>query len=116
MDTPQGHPALESVMLLIVADFMPKSAIFDGLAPVSARTSFGKAGRKVAAGWQTAPMKSTIVESGAYAHLRAAPLLDAGTGPADPGRHACRPALAICPADGLIRKMIGPRRPAITPG
>ena len=31
MDTPQGHPALESVMLLIVADSMPKSAIFDGL-------------------------------------------------------------------------------------
>ena len=31
MDTPQGHPALESVMLLIVADFMPKSAIFDSL-------------------------------------------------------------------------------------
>ena len=27
-------------MLLIVADFMPKSAIFDGLAPVSAPTSF----------------------------------------------------------------------------
>ena len=76
MDTPQGHPALESVMLLIVADFMPKSAIFDGLAPVSARTSFGKAGRKVAAGWQTSPMKSTIVECEAYAHLRAAPLLE----------------------------------------
>ena len=50
MDTPQGHPSLESVMLLIVADFMPKSAIFDGLAPVSAPTSFGKAGRKVAVG------------------------------------------------------------------
>ena len=26
MDTPQGHPALESVMLLIVADFGTKSA------------------------------------------------------------------------------------------
>ena len=50
MDTPQGHPALESVMLLIVSDFMPKSAIFDGLARVSARTPFGKAGRKVADG------------------------------------------------------------------
>ena len=50
MDTPQGHPALESVMLLIVADFMPKPAIFDGLARVSARTSFGKTGRKVTGG------------------------------------------------------------------
>ena len=50
MDTPQGHPALESVMLLIVADFGIKSAIFDGLAPVSARMSFGKAGREVAVG------------------------------------------------------------------
>ena len=36
MDTPQGHPALESVMLLIVADFMPKSAIFRALARVLA--------------------------------------------------------------------------------
>ena len=50
MDTPQGHPALESVMLLIMADFSIKSVIFDGLAPVSARMSFGKAGRKVADG------------------------------------------------------------------
>ena len=61
-------------------------------------------------------MKSTIVESGTYAHLRATPLLDAGAGPADPGRHARRPTLAVRPADGLIRKLIGPRRPAITPG
>ena len=50
MDTPQGHPALESVMLLIVADFGIKSAIFDGLAPVSARLPEGHAGRKVAVG------------------------------------------------------------------
>ena len=61
-------------------------------------------------------MNFAIVESGAYAHLRAAPLLDAGTGPADPGRHARRPALAVCHADGLIRKITGPRRPAIAPG
>ena len=33
-----------------MTDFMPKSAIFDGLAPVSARTPFGKAGRKVTDG------------------------------------------------------------------
>ena len=38
-------------------------------------------------------MKSAPVESGAYAHPRAAPLLDAGTGPAHPGRHAGRPWL-----------------------
>ena len=31
MDTPQGHPALESVMLLIVADFRAKSAIRVGV-------------------------------------------------------------------------------------
>ena len=36
MDTPQGHPALESVMLLIVADFMPNSAIFRALGLSSA--------------------------------------------------------------------------------
>ena len=36
---------------------------------------------------------SAIVESGAYAHPRAAPLLDAGAGPADPGRHARQPWL-----------------------
>ena len=34
------------------------------------------------------------------------PMLDAGTGPADPGR----------PADGRIRKIAGPRRAAIMPG
>ena len=61
-------------------------------------------------------MNFAIVESGAYAHPRAAPLLEAGTGPADPGRHACRPALADRRADGLMRKLAGPRRPAITPG
>ena len=60
-------------------------------------------------------MNSAIVELGAYAHSRAAPLLDAGAGPADLGRHARRPALAARPADGLIRKVAGPRRPAITP-
>ena len=35
---------------------------------------------------------------GAHAHPRAAPLLDAGTGPGNPGRHgrhARRPALAV---------------------
>ena len=61
-------------------------------------------------------MNSATVESGAYARPQAAPLLDAGTGPADPGRHARRPTLAVRPADGLIRKIAGPRRPAITSG
>ena len=61
-------------------------------------------------------MKSATVESGAYAHPLDAPLLDVGTGPADPGRHASQPALAVHPADGLIQKIAGPRRPAITPG
>ena len=37
-------------------------------------------------------MKSAIVESGAYARPRAAPLLDAETGPANSSRHARRPA------------------------
>ena len=32
---------------------------------------------------------------GAHARPRAAPLLDAGTGPANPGRHARRPVLAV---------------------
>ena len=36
MDTPQGHPALESVMLLIMADFQVKSAIVRALARVLA--------------------------------------------------------------------------------
>ena len=61
-------------------------------------------------------MKSATVELGASARPRAALPLDAGTGPADPGRHARRSALAARPADGLIRKLAGPRRPAITPG
>ena len=47
-------------------------------------------------------MKSVIVELGAYPHPRADPLLDAGTDPAHPGRHARRPTLAARPADGLI--------------
>ena len=33
-----------------MAEFMPKSAIFDGLARVSARLPAGRAGRKVAVG------------------------------------------------------------------
>ena len=32
------------------------------------------------------------------------------------GRYARRPALPARPADGLICKIAGPRRPAITPG
>ncbi len=115
MDTPQGHPALESVMLLIVADFIPNSAIFRALglssAPPQARR-WGWIGVEVA----ELLMKSATVESGTYAQPRAAPLLDAGKGPADPSRHARRPALAFRPADGLIRKIANPRRPAITPG
>ena len=64
MDTPQGHPALESVMLLIVADFTLKSAILhpvgsDSGAVVS--TVLGMVGRKMA----ELLMKSAIVESGA---------------------------------------------------
>ena len=43
-------------------------------------------------------MNSAIVESGAYARPRAAPLLDAETGPANPGRHTRRSALAVRPA------------------
>ena len=64
-------------------------------------------------------MKSATVELGAYAPrklpycwtpeqvrqiLAALPALPAER------------ALAVCPADGLIRKLVGPRRPAITPG
>ena len=98
-----------------VADFQVKSSIFHALgSPGRTRKRGPRAGSP--AGWQTAPMKSATVELGAYARLRAAPLLDAGTDPAHPGRHACRPALAARPADGLIRKLAGPRRPAITPG
>ena len=115
MDTPQGHPALESVMLLIGADFMPKSAIFDSLPQFRPPRPSGRRAEKLLTVADFADNSATV-ESGAYAHLRAAPLLDAGTGPADPGRHACRPALAARPADGLIRKIAGPRRPAITPG
>ena len=51
-------------------------------------------------------MKSAIVELGAYAQPRAAPLLDAGTGPANPARHAGQIALAVRPADGLIRNWL----------
>ncbi len=43
-------------------------------------------------------MNSAIVESGAHARPRAAPLLDVGTGPANPGRHTRRSALAVRPA------------------
>ena len=41
--------------------------------------------------------KSATVESGTYAYPRAAPLLDAGTGPANPGRYARWLALAVRP-------------------
>ena len=61
-------------------------------------------------------MKSATVELGAYAHPRAAPLLEAGAGPVNPGGHARRLALAVRSADGRIRKLAGPLRPAITPG
>ena len=98
-----------------MADFQVKSAIFSPW-PGSWRTHKHGTRTGSPAGWQTAPMKSTIVELGAYAHPRATPLLEAGPVPADPGRHACRPALADRPADGLIRELTGPRRPAITPG
>ena len=100
---------------LSMADFRVKSAIFRGPGPelgAAASTALGRIGGNMA----ELLMKSATVELGAYAHPRAAPLLDAGTGPADPGRHARRPALAVCPADGLIRKIADPRRPANAPG
>ena len=43
-------------------------------------------------------MNSVIVGLGAYPHPRAAPLLDTGTRPADPGRHARRSAMGVSPA------------------
>ena len=47
--------------------------------------------------------KSATVKLGAYADPRAAPLLDTGTGPANPGRHARWPALAVRPAAAARR-------------
>ena len=47
MDTPQGHPALESVMLLIVADFMPKSAIFESLSQFRPARPSGRRAEKL---------------------------------------------------------------------
>ena len=56
-------------------------------------------------------MNSAIVESGggAYARPRAAPLLYAGTSPANPGRHTRRSALAVRPA-----AVAGHSSPAVT--
>ena len=55
-------------------------------------------------------MNSAIVESGgAYARPRAAPLLYAGTSPANLGRHTRRSALAVRPA-----AMAGHSSPTVT--
>ena len=100
---------------LVMADFTSKSAIFCAPTPELGATVSTLPGR-IAGQMAELLMKSATVESGTYAQPRAAPLLDAGKGSADPSRHARRPALAFRPADGLIRKIANPRRPAITPG
>ena len=52
-------------------------------------------------------MKPAIGWVGAYAHPRTATLLDAGTGPANPSRHARRSALAVCPPAVALRAAPG---------
>ena len=75
-----------------LADLTGKFAIFSALGrswdPPQARR-WGRPVVKMA----ELLMNSAIVELGAYAHPRATPLLEAGTGPADLGRHAGQPGL-----------------------
>ena len=66
-----------------MSEFVPNSAIFRALVR-SLSTSVSAAFDQVADRMAELLMKSTIVELGAYDHPRAAPLLDAGAGPADP--------------------------------
>ena len=102
-------------MLLIVADFMPKSAIFDSLPQFRPPRPSGRRAEKL-----------LTVADFAYEvdHCRIGGISPAASYPTTGGRNRsgrswppCLPAsLADRPADGLIRKIAGPRRPAITPG
>ena len=96
--------------ILALAEFAPNSAIFG----LPCLPSFGaKLLTLVPFG---------IVRIGEVCHCRigphalppAAPLLDTGAGPADPGRHARRPALAVGPADVVPGPAPGQGRPRWT--
>ena len=84
-----------------MADFRSKSAIFHDLGSVLG-SSVSTVPERVARRMAELLMKSATAELGTYAHPLAAPLLDAGTGPAHFGCRARRPALAVCQVDGLI--------------